>query len=77
MVDLAPGGEAARSLGVGLAGVRVPDMGDEELDDAPGGGGVGRQQGREPCGAAPLHRQCGGGAAGGLGFLRWFSAHLI
>ena len=31
---LRPGGEAACSPGVGFAGVRVPDMGGEELDDA-------------------------------------------
>ena len=45
-------------------GVRVPDMGGEELDDAAFGGCGVRQQGREPCGAARLHWLCGGGAAG-------------
>ena len=61
-LDLAQLGEAGCSPGVGFAGVRVTDMGGEELDDA--AIGVGRQQGREPCGADPLPRQCGGGACG-------------
>ena len=46
-VPLRPGGEATRGLGGGVAGVRVPDMGGEELDDAALGGGIGRQRGRE------------------------------
>ena len=33
-----PSGEAADGGGVGLAGVRVPDVGGEELEDALGGG---------------------------------------
>ena len=52
---LRAGGESGGGPGVGFAGVRVPDMGGEELHDAALGGGIGRQQGREPCGAAPLH----------------------
>ena len=35
MVGLALGDEAARSPGAGLGGVRVLDMGGEELDDPP------------------------------------------
>ena len=53
-VPLRPGGEATRGLGGGVAGVRVPDMGGEELDDA--ALGVGRQQRREPPVVDPLHR---------------------
>ena len=34
-VPLRPGGEPGRGPGVGVAGVWVPDMGGEELDDAP------------------------------------------
>ncbi len=48
MLGLAPGGEAGCSPGVGFAGVRVPDMGGEELDDAAGGIGIGRKERREP-----------------------------
>ena len=33
------------AVGVGLAGVRVPDVGGEELEDALGGGRVGREEG--------------------------------
>ena len=50
------GGEAACSPGVGFAGVRVPDMGGEELDDAALGGGVGSKQRRELSLADPLQR---------------------
>ena len=53
MLGLSPGGEAGCSPGVGFAGVRVPDMGGEELHDA--ALGVGRQQGREPSLADPFH----------------------
>ena len=35
-----PSGEAADGGGVGLAGVRVPDVGGEELEDALGGGSL-------------------------------------
>ena len=52
-VGLRPGGEAGRGLGVGAAGVRVPDMGGEELDDAALGAGI------RP---APIRRYGGGGA---------------
>ena len=45
--ELAPGGEPACGPGVGFAGVRVPDMGGEELDDEADGVGIGRQQQRE------------------------------
>ena len=44
---LRPSGEAAGGGGVGLAGVRVPDVGGEELEDALGGGRVGREEGGE------------------------------
>ena len=54
-VPLRPGGEPGVGPGVGFAGVRVPDMGGEELHDAALGGGIGRQQGREPCGVTMLH----------------------
>ena len=39
-----PSGEAADGGGVGLAGVRVPDVGGEELEDALGGGRVGEKR---------------------------------
>ena len=38
---------AADGGGVGLAGVRVPDVGGEELEDALGGGRVGGEEGGE------------------------------
>ena len=47
-VALRPGGEAGRGPGVGAAGVRVPDMGGEELDDAALGVGIRSQERREP-----------------------------
>ena len=74
-VPLTPGGEAACGPDVGFPGVRVADMGGEELDDA--AVGLGRQQGRGPSLADPLHRYCGGGAAGSRQTRRPFTAHMI
>ena len=61
---LAPGGEAGRGLRVGLAGVRVPDMGGEELEDAAGGAGIGRIERREPARTGRRDRKRGGRAEG-------------
>ena len=41
-----PSGEAADGGGVGLASVRVPDVGGEELEDALGGGRAGGRRGQ-------------------------------
>ena len=46
----------AQFFDVGVAGVRVPDMGGEELHDAALGVGIGRKQRREPSEADPLGR---------------------
>ena len=43
----APGRESGRCLGIGSAGMRVADIGGEELEDAPGRRGVRREQGRQ------------------------------
>ena len=53
-------GEAADGGGVGLAGVRVPDVGGEELEDALGGGRVGREEGGELDTAARESFRCWG-----------------
>ena len=45
-VPLCPGGEAGCSPGVAFPCARVSDMGGEEPDDAAGGLGIGRQEGR-------------------------------
>ena len=67
-VGLRPGGEAGRGPGVGAAGVRVPDMGGEELDDAALGVGIGaeRARGAVRCRSAPpvMPPWIGGRAAG-------------
>ena len=76
-VPLRLGGEAGCSPGVGLAGVRVPDMGGEELDDAALGGGIGRQQGREPSLAAPRDRSRGDGTVGSQQVSGWIRGHWI
>ena len=55
-----PSGEAADGGGVGLAGVRVPDVCGEELEDALGGGRVGREQGGELDTAARESFRCWG-----------------
>ena len=49
----APIGEAGRGLRVGLAGVRVSDMGGEELEGAAGGAGIADQHCKF---AQPTHR---------------------
>ena len=80
MVDamrVAPGGEAGRGLRVGLAGVRVPDMGGEELDDAAGGARIGRKERRPPARAGRRDRQRGGRMEGSRQVFRWFSGHFI
>ena len=41
-----PGGEAGGGPVVGAVGVRVPDMGGEELDDGPGARGIGPKERR-------------------------------
>ena len=51
---------AADGGGVGLAGVRVPDVGGEELEDALGGGRVGREEGGELDTAARESFRCWG-----------------
>ena len=69
-VGLRPGGEAGRGPGVGLAGLRVPDMGGEELDDAALGVGIRSQQRREPARPDPPvwgWRSGGRGAGPGIG----------
>ena len=76
-VGLRPGGEAGRGLGVGAAGVRVPDMGGEELDDAALGVGIWSQERGESARADPLHRYCRGGAADGRQVLGWVGGHSI
>ena len=55
-VRLRPGGEAGCGTSVGLAGVRVPDMGGEELDDAPGSCGIGPKERGPPAAGDPRHR---------------------
>ena len=51
------GGDAGRGPRIVLAGVRVPDMGGEDLDDAALGVGIAPKQRREPSPTAPLDRQ--------------------
>ena len=63
-VPLCPGGEAGCSPGVAFPCARVSDMGGEELDDAVLGGGIRRQQGREPSLAAPRDWPRGDGTVG-------------
>ena len=63
-IRVAPGGEAGRGLRVGLAGVRVPDMGGEELEDAAGGTRVGRIERRQWARTGRSDRKRGGCMAG-------------
>ena len=73
----AQGGEPTRGPGVGVEGVRVPDMGGEELDDAALGVGIGRQQRLEPSLVDPLHRQYGSGVADSRQVFRRISTHIL
>ena len=60
----APVGEAGRGLRVGLARVRIPDMGGEELQDAACGPGIGGKERRELARTGRRDRQRGGRAEG-------------
>ena len=73
----APGGEAGRGPGVGLARMRVSDMGGEELDDAAAGARIGRNERRPPARAAPLHRQRGGRMEGSRQVFGSLRGHFI
>ena len=76
-MHVAPGGEAGRGLRVGLAGVRVPDMGGEELDDASGVAGIGRIERREPARGGPHRRQRRGRMEGSRKVFGGFRGHFI
>ena len=74
---MAPVGEAGRGLRVGLAGVRVPDMGGEELHDAAGRAGIGRIERRQWVRAGRRDRKRGGRAEGYREVFESLSGHFL